>query len=231
MPVMLDLFSGLGGASQVMVERGWTVIRVDIEPRFKPDIVADVRALPLRPFPVDLIWASPPCQEFSKWGLRCFYPNPPEPDLSLALATKAIIERWRPQAWAIENVWASRKWLTPIFGPVRALPPGHAIWSDLFLLMPNIAAHKSSSVQLTNRGVGAIPAKRGDFRKTYRGHAERHATGIRSFIENRKDAPAVAAMIPREISEAVCLAVERRLAVDRRLESEAVATKGAVGEV
>lgn len=49
MPVMLDLFSGLGGASQVMVERGWKVIRVDIESRFKPDIVADVRALPLWP--------------------------------------------------------------------------------------------------------------------------------------------------------------------------------------
>ncbi|HLW72145.1 MAG TPA: hypothetical protein VKS22_16165 [Candidatus Binataceae bacterium] len=35
----LDLCSGLGGASQPAKDRGWKVIRVDIDPRFKPDIV------------------------------------------------------------------------------------------------------------------------------------------------------------------------------------------------
>jgi hypothetical protein len=59
--VWLDLCSGLGGASQPALDRGWRVIRVDIDPRFKPDIVADVRALPLKPFHVDVLWASPPC--------------------------------------------------------------------------------------------------------------------------------------------------------------------------
>ena len=67
--VWLDLCSGLGGASQPALDRGWKVIRVDIDPRFKPDIVADVRALPLKPFHVDVLWASPPCQEFARNAL------------------------------------------------------------------------------------------------------------------------------------------------------------------
>src|SRR5208282_5306335 len=125
--VFLDLCSGLGGASQPALDRGWRVIRVDIDPRFKPTIVADVRALPLKPFHVDVLWASPPCQEFSKFGLRCFFPNPPAPDLSLVQGIWEFIDFLRPRYWVVENVWASRPWLTKIFGPVRAKPPGHAL--------------------------------------------------------------------------------------------------------
>src|ERR1700722_5429710 len=117
--VWLDLCSGLGGASQPALDRGWTGIRVDIDARFKPDIVADVRALPLKPFHVDVLWASPPCQEFSKQNLRCFYPNPPTPDLSIAKAIIPIIGSIWPKFWVIENVLASRPWLNELYGPVR----------------------------------------------------------------------------------------------------------------
>ena len=142
--VWLDLCSGLGGASQPALDRGWTVIRVDIDPRFKPDIVADVRALPLKLFHVDVLWASPPCTEFSKFGMRCFYPNPPAPDLSICQGVKDFIESVRPYQWIVENVWAARPYLSHIFGPVAAKPPGHALWSNRAMLLPNIAPHKGS---------------------------------------------------------------------------------------
>jgi hypothetical protein len=38
--IYLDLCVGFGGASQPALGCGWEVIRVDIDPRFKPDIVA-----------------------------------------------------------------------------------------------------------------------------------------------------------------------------------------------
>lgn len=218
--VWLDLCSGLGGASQPALDRGWKVIRIDIDRRFKPDIVADVRSLPLKPFPVDVLWASPPCQDFSKHGLRCFYPNPADPDISIALGVQRAIERFQPRYWVVENVWSSRPWLSQIFGMVRAMPPGHALWSNLGFLLPNIDPHKSSSVQLKSRGIGAIPAKQGDWRKTYRGMGERHATGIRPvkatpgrWMGSHHDmTPAEAAKIPYEIGEAICRAVEQRMA-------------------
>ena len=58
---MLDLFSGLGGASRAMRERGWDVITVDIEPEFNPSIIADISTYHYEgKLPVDLVWASPP---------------------------------------------------------------------------------------------------------------------------------------------------------------------------
>ena len=42
-PLMIDLCSGLGGASAAMRERGWRVVTVDNEATFSPDVVADVR--------------------------------------------------------------------------------------------------------------------------------------------------------------------------------------------
>lgn len=195
--VWLDLCSGLGGASQPAVDRGWKVIRVDIDPRFKPDIVADVRALPLKPFHVDVLWASPPCQEFSKWGgLRCFYPNPQEPSLEIAQSIKNIIGDLRPQFWCVENVWGSRPWLTKLFGPVRALPPGHALWSNLGFLLPNIKPHKVFMGRM-NHGYKEWFAKRGK---------------SPIWTGNYGLSAAEAAKIPYEIGEAICAAVERRRA-------------------
>ena len=169
----LDLCSGLGGASQPAKDRGWRVIRIDIDARFKPDIVADVRHLPLRPFHVDVLWASPPCTEFSRFQMRCFYPDPPEPNLSISLAVRAVIDEFQPRQWIVENVWASRPWLTKIFGPVRARPPGHALWSNQLLMLPNVQPHKSILAEgLTSKGVGTIPARGKKFadyeRRTYR---------------------------------------------------------------
>ena len=203
--VWLDLCSGLGGASQPALDRGWKVIRVDIDPRFKPDIVADVRALPLKPFHVDVLWASPPCTEFSKFGLRCFYPNPPEPDLGIAEAIQAFIAHLRPRFWWIENVRSSRPWLSKLFGPVRANIPGHVLWSNQLVLMPNIEPHKSQSAALTNRGVGAIPNKK---LKWYGSKKIWQQPAVAFGPKRYGHEAATAAKIPAEIGEAICRAVE-----------------------
>lgn len=202
--VWLDLCSGLGGASQPALDRGWKVIRVDIEPKFKPDIVADVRALPLQPFPIDVLWASPPCTEFSKHGLRCFYPNPPEPDLSVALGVKAEIARLDPAFWVVENVWASRPWLTKIFGPVRNRPPGHALWSNLMFLLPNIEPHKgkvAGNKRWGPMGHGNENTNAEWWRKRGKSYVGTGHNGVNA---------AEAAKIPYEIGESICRAVEAK---------------------
>jgi hypothetical protein len=169
---------------------------VDIDPRFKPTIVADVRALPLKPFHVDVLWASPPCQDFSKWGLRCFNPNPPEPNLSIAEAVYELTQSWPCRYWAVENVLAARRWFTRLFGPCWYVVPGHSIYSNLAFLLPNIAPHKGSlhDPVITGKRWGAM------------GHHNRKQYG------SNDESARQAAMIPYEIGEAICLAVERRIA-------------------
>lgn len=113
---MLDLFSGLGGASAAMVERGWEVITVDIEPRFSPTVVADLKDWSWHGAQPDLVWASPPCVEFSRLD-KPWYRGPRKaPDMSLVLAAKRIINEVEPRFWIIENVRGAVKWFYPILG-------------------------------------------------------------------------------------------------------------------
>jgi hypothetical protein len=140
----LDLCSGLGGASQPAKDRSWRVIRVDIDSRFKPDIAADVRSLPLKRFHIDVAWASPPCTEFTKAGLpvswACNRLYPSTPSVELALACWEVI---KGADWPIlENVMAARKYLTPLLGPVRATVDGHCFWGRLPCLLPQTRGHK-----------------------------------------------------------------------------------------
>jgi len=63
----IDLCSGLGGFSQAFEnDPEWEVVRIDVNPKFRPTIVADVRYLPLREdLHPELLVASPPCEHFS----------------------------------------------------------------------------------------------------------------------------------------------------------------------
>ena len=64
---VLDLFSGLGGWSAAFKDRGHEITTLDFEPKFHPDIVADILTInsiaELGEF--DIILASPPCTAFS----------------------------------------------------------------------------------------------------------------------------------------------------------------------
>lgn len=132
--IMLDLCSGFGGASAAMRERGWTTIRVDIEPRVKPDVVADIGALPFRPFPVDLLWVSPTCTEYSRYDQPGLFPDRKLPDLKLWHTAERIIAEWQPRFWIIENVRGAIKF--------HGRPPYHVgsryLWTNLPLFPPTV---------------------------------------------------------------------------------------------
>lgn len=128
--LMLDLGSGLGGASQVMKERGWQVVTVDINPDFKPDIVADLREFSWSGPRPDLVWCSPPCTEFAKFAMPCWYDTKslPEPDMSLVLACRRIADECEPRYWVIENVAGARDWFKPVLGEPSAVFRPYYFW-------------------------------------------------------------------------------------------------------
>ncbi len=122
---MLDLYSGLGGASEAFVLAGWDVMRCENNPllmevpeTWEWDLSNEGEVLKLIHMPfwdnADLIWASPPCMEFSN-GYNA--PGPTarresrdfEPDLTLLKAAVSIIEEKKPRYWIIENVAGASK--------------------------------------------------------------------------------------------------------------------------
>ncbi len=150
---MLDLGCGLGGASRAMRERGWRVIRVDWKDDVAPDVVADMRALPFRRFPVDLLWVSTSCSQFTVWRLpyRTAVRARRPIDLSVELAVREFIAQLGPRFWVVENVYASREWLTPIFGPVRWMSGSHVLWGNLPGLLPQVHNHGKALFARTGR--------------------------------------------------------------------------------
>lgn len=166
MLTFIDLFAGLGGASQAAKDRGWRVIRVDNNRALCPDIVADLRApIPLKPVKVNVLWCSPPCIEFAQIALPWLKHPTNEPDLTLVRAAFAAREYFQPDWFILENTIHSRKWITPIAGPVFSIIAGHVFWGKLPCLLPDVRRKsKQSLFPCANRAAlrACIPYEIGD---------------------------------------------------------------------
>ena len=115
---MLDLYSGLGGASETFLKAGWDVVRMENNPLLKGvpntilhDVMEDHEVYDQD---FDFVWASPPCTEFSNaYGApkSVAYRSGEDfaPDLTLLHRSVEIIDRIKPKYWAIENVAGASK--------------------------------------------------------------------------------------------------------------------------
>tara|TARA_Y100000592_G_scaffold85904_1_gene138571 strand:- start:10 stop:633 length:624 start_codon:yes stop_codon:yes gene_type:complete len=144
---MVDLCAGLGGASEAMVRSSkWSVLRIDNNPLLADVpfmVMADVKQMQGQVKShsgiekIDLVWASPPCLEFSggfsspksiasrEIGLENY-----KPDLSLAISIKNIIDTVQPKYWVVENVVGSIRYLTEIFGEPRQIIGPYVLWGN-----------------------------------------------------------------------------------------------------
>jgi hypothetical protein len=155
---VLDLFSGLGGASEAFVKAGDEVLRIENNPLLEAtphthlmDVV-DLHAF-LAEYHVgrtdyDLVWASPPCHEFSNaYGApkAIAYREGREHNPSMALieAARDIIELLNPRWWVIENVRGACPWINPLLGQPRQVLGPIVLWGHFpHLIMPEGWRHR-----------------------------------------------------------------------------------------
>lgn len=149
---MVDLFSGLGGASEAMVQSpNWQVLRIENNPLLSNVPHTSITCVKkLSNFvqkgwyagkKIDLIWASPPCREFSngfsspksiwarEFGIESYKPN-----MSLLEAAIKIIKITEPKYWVIENVVGSIKYFEPLLGPPRQIIGPYVLWGNFPLI-------------------------------------------------------------------------------------------------
>jgi len=160
MKLMLDLFSGLGGASEAFMDHdGWQVTRFENNPSLGWVLntkLIDVEKL-IQTHPpgglhgaFELIWASPPCLDFS----RAFgAPGPValregrdfEPDMKLVEAAKRIIDELKPKYWVIENVIGAIPHFEKLLGNPRQIIGPFVLWGNFpFISMPVNYEHLKS---------------------------------------------------------------------------------------
>lgn len=110
-----------------MRDRNWAVITVDIDPCFEPDIVADIRSWSWRGRRPDLLWASPPCDEFSR-ELMPWSRTGKTPDLSIVKGCRRIVKECNPRYWIIENTRGALPYLVPYLGKPAAVSYPYYLW-------------------------------------------------------------------------------------------------------
>jgi len=135
---VLDLCAGTGAATRPFSDAGWDVVSVDIDPYWRPSVVADVRTWAPAGAHFDVVWASPPCTEFSKLDQRGLYPDQGPPDLSIAQACVRLIAELAPAVWWLENVRGARRHLAPLLGPPATHLGPWWLWTNS-LFLPALA--------------------------------------------------------------------------------------------
>jgi len=140
---IIDLCSGLGGASEGFLQAGWEVLRIDNNPMmsgvphtkimdifdFEEWVEDNLSMLP-RP---NMIWFSPPCIEFSN-----AFSSPRsiaqregrkfEPSLDILECGMRIITMLEPRYFVVENVKGAIKFFEPILGKPNQINQAYVLW-------------------------------------------------------------------------------------------------------
>lgn len=199
----LDLFSGMGGASEAFLEDtdNWTVLRVDNNPLLTgvPNTMMDnIKKLPgriksslnsrneIQPGRIETIWASPPCREFSNaysspksiWG-REHGLDSYEPDMSLLESAIEIINIVEPRYWIIENVVGSIRYFREYLGEPRQIIGPYVLWGNFPILHVDetkLESKSSKDVHSSN-----------PLRSNYKAKVDYEiSSSLKSAIENQK---------------------------------------------
>jgi hypothetical protein len=170
---VLELFSGTASFSNEAKKRGYETFTVDIDSRFKPDLVKSVLDLLIEdiPFNPDILWVSPPCQCFSvasistHWGggYRKYEPITIEAEQSkmMVIKTVGLINRLRPKYFFIENPRGVLRKLGLIpyplktccycqYGDIRMKPTD--IWTNLDTWVPKMCHNGCKDHEEARRG-------------------------------------------------------------------------------
>ncbi len=111
----LELFSGTGSVGKVLRAHGWETVSLDIDPRFGPDLCMNILDFDETAYPrdhFDAVWASCPCEAYSKARSNAIIPRDVVMTASdkLVVKTRQIIAYFTDALWILENPATSLMW-------------------------------------------------------------------------------------------------------------------------
>ena len=215
---VLDMFSGLGGFSQAFKDRGHDVVTIDIEKKFNPTICTDIMKITPKELiegygEFDIVLASPPCNcfsvasEYRHWDKKTKKPKDQQTREAIKLIGHTInmIMNLQPRFWILEN---PRGMLRNVLGKptVTTFFASWGHWAlkptDLWGVHPEIDWKKPKKWEKAPRGskTGVQGINGNKYQKAY---PENMSMKVRK--------PELRALIPYELSMAICIACEKEL--------------------
>jgi hypothetical protein len=150
---MVDLYSGLGGASEAFYRSAdWEVLRIENNEELLgfvpntwfhdvPELLNANKWRAVQGSPT-LLWASPPCTDFSQ-GYNAPGPKAKRegvvfnPDMTLIQAAIDLRELWKPKFWCFENVIGAIPYFEPLLGEPTQIVGPFVLWHNLpHLVLP-----------------------------------------------------------------------------------------------
>ena len=174
MKYFLDLFAGLGGASEAFInDSNWSVLRIDNNPLLQsvPNmIIDDIMTMNVTPWvagAIDVVWASAPCTEFSlgfnsprSIASRTNSLENYKPNMDLVCRAKEIIDIVQPKYWIIENVIGSIRYISEILGEPRQIIGPYVLWGNF----PELFVNKALIEPKKNKDTGSYDPLRSNRR-------------------------------------------------------------------
>ena len=226
---MVDLCSGLGGASEPFIDRKWRVIRIDNDSEFKDvpnTIIANVNNIkeieiypPLFQKP-DFVWASPPCNKFSiarvydNWDKKTKRPTNIDvvAAIRIVMWCMDVIDYLKPKYWVIEN---PRGMLRNILNAPGKVLPGvttyYACWGAPYLKPTDLWGNLPNIDWPAKPKNGYEKAGRGSQKGIQKGIVRTGSTNDKfcNAHPNVKNRAALRSKVPYKLGEAICKAIEK----------------------
>lgn len=172
---LLELFSGTGsvGNEMLKLKKVDSVHSIDIHPKYNPTTCTDILKWNYKQFPpgyFHMIWASPPCTEYSLAKTRA--PRDLELADKIVKRTLKIIKYYNPRHWFLENpvgLLKQRSFMQPLkmntctyckYGTQFKKPTN--IWSNHDLPL-KYCTRKNPCKGSTKTGVHPISSQQGRF--------------------------------------------------------------------